>query len=396
MTHLEYLTTKIGPRGSTTGNESRASQYAFDHLKSLDLDPSLEPFTSPKTGWRQFFYASLLGTFAIFIGFLGGRAGSLIAGIISLVTTLSVVFELYFRRNILRWLVPKGKSQNVFVKIAARQDPLRRVLVLAHLDTHRTPWVFETPRRLIFFRLMSTLGTVSFGLLTILFLAIGIFAWQDLRWLAIPLLPIFLIVMAMTAQADRTVFTQGANDNASGAAIVLSLSDQIVQSRLETTEVWLLLTGCEEVGSYGAQAFYQAHTGELSNICAINIDNVGGKGVGVCYATVEGMLIPYRPSSELLHLAERIRQERDDPGIYPMPYTTLHTDGTCLMTHGIPTITFIGLTPDGRLPNWHQVTDTIEEVEPETILAYDQFVMEMLHRLDQSILISTNSSQVEK
>jgi Zn-dependent M28 family amino/carboxypeptidase len=82
--------------------------------------------------------------------------------------------------------------------------------------------------------------------------------------------------LALTAQPDTTPFTHGANDNASGAAIVLSLAERLAREPLARTEVWALGSGCEEVGSYGAQAFADAHRGDLPGLVAISIDNVGG------------------------------------------------------------------------------------------------------------------------
>ena len=382
LTHLEFLTSQIGPRGSTTASELRAAEYARDHFKSLGYETYWEPFRSPKTGWRQFMFASVISTAAVIIGLFGARPGAWMAFIVSLVTAVSVLLELYFRPNLLRWIVPKGSSQNVWAKAIPTGAATRRILVLGHVDTHRTPWVFETPSRLRFFRIMSTLGTASFALIGLLFLVIAVFDLPSIRWLSLLFLPVLIVGILMTGQADRTDFTEGANDNGSGASIVMSLADSLKDDPLSKIEVWFLVTGCEEVGSYGAQAFVAEHRDELEGLKAINLDNVAGKGAGVCFITLEGMLIPMRPSQELLDLAAGIQNENSGQNVYSKPFTTLHTDATCLMSHGIPSLSFVGLTPDNTLPNWHRRTDTLAEVDPGTVEAVDNFVLEMLRRLD--------------
>jgi Zn-dependent M28 family amino/carboxypeptidase len=185
-----------------------------------------------------------------------------------------------------------------------------------------------------------------------------------------------------------TPFTQGANDNASGAAIVISLAQEIAQEPLTNFEVWALCTGCEEVGSYGAQEFIKRHKSELQGNYVINIDNVGGSGAGVCYTTTEGMIVPLKPSSELFSLANQIKADSPELNAYTLPFTTLNTDGSCFMINKIPTLSFVGLTPGSVIPNWHQVTDTFEHVENVSVENTESFVLKLLGRLDQENIAS--------
>jgi hypothetical protein len=311
-----------------------------------------------------------------------GRPGALLAAAAMAVATASVFLEMYFQRNPLRALVRRGPSQNVWARVPAAGPPLRRVLLVGHLDTHRTPWVFTSPRRLAAFRVVTTLGIAGFVVGTLLFATLGLLdlgAWRGLAWL---LAPIYALVLALTAQPDTTPFTEGANDNASGAGIVLSLAERLAREPLARTEVWALGSGSEEVGSYGVQAFAAAHRSELPGLVAISIDNVGGAGVGVCYTRVEGMVFPLRPSPELFALAERIRAERPELEAYSLPYTTLHTDATALMVRGVPSLSFVGLTPAGVLPDWHQVSDVVDRVDSASVERTETFVLELLRRLD--------------
>jgi Zn-dependent M28 family amino/carboxypeptidase len=229
---------------------------------------------------------------------------------------------------------------------------------------------------------MTTLAVVAFILATLLYLLSVFIDVGMLRWLVLILIPVYLIVLALTWQPDTTPYTQGANDNGSGASIVLSLSEQLAHSPLKNIEVWTLCPGCEEVGSHGVQAFVKQHQSELPGLVAINIDNVGGKGAGVCYASVEGMVVPYKAAPELIGLAEKIKAERPDFNAYMKPFTAMHTDAMCFMVNKVPTLSFIGLRPDGVIPNWHQVTDTFDQVDATVVEQTEEFVLELLRRLD--------------
>lgn len=379
MKHLRHLAVHIGPRGSTTAAEKEAAVYAKSHFETLGLKTHWDQFQSPTSGWRPYAIGAFLGLIATGLALAGQP---IVAALLMFIVTLSILAELYFQPNPLRLLVSKAESQNVWAKIPAAQQEKRKIVLVGHLDTHRTPWVFTSPRRLQFFRLVSTLGTASYFISILFFLVMGLVQIGGWQWLALLFVPIHLIVFMISIQPDMTPFTAGANDNASGASIVMSLAAQLAQAPLEHLEVWAVCTGCEEVGIYGTQAFIKTHRSDLGNGLGISIDNVGGEGVGVCYTSVEGILLPLKPSAELFTLAEQLRQERPSFNAYTLPYQFLHTDGTCLMVNKIPTLSFVGLTPNGTLPHWHQISDTIEHINETAVLNHEAFILELLKKLD--------------
>lgn len=385
MSHLRHLALEIGPRGSTTAQERQAAEFARKHFEALGLQTNWEDFTAPKSGWRPFSVAAVIGLCSVPVFLFGGRAGALIAGVIMLIATVSILLEMYFKPNPLRAFVPKGQSQNVWARVLSANQADRRVLIVGHLDTHRTPLVFTSAKWLSFFRVMTTIGVGAFVFTAILYLLSLFIGDSALRLPATVLVPIFLILTVLTVQPDFTPYTHGANDNASGASIVLSIAERLASSPLARTEVWSLCSGCEEVGSYGVQAFVERHRSQLPGVrgvFGIGIDNVGGKGAGVCYTSVEGMVIPYKPAPELIKIADAIKAERSDLNAYTRPFTVLHTDATCLMVNGVPSLSFVGLTPAGAIPGWHQVVDTFDRVDQTAIEATEEFVLELLRRLD--------------
>ena len=382
--HLRALAQGIGPRGSTTPQEREASRYVQRHLEASGLETHWEPFRAPVSGWRPFALAAGVGVVSLALTLTGSRLAVALAALLMSTATVSVFLEMYFRPNALRALVPKGDSQNVWARVPAAGAALRRVVLVAHVDTHRTPWVFTSPTRLTLFRIVTTLGVAAFVIASLLFTALALLGPSGAgAWLLL-LLPVFVVVLALTLQPDGTPFTEGANDNASGAAVVLSLAERLAREPLERTEVIALASGCEEVGSYGAQAFLARHMDLLEDAYAISIDNVGGRGAGPCYTSVEGMVIPLRPAPALIAAAERVAASRPELGAYARPYTTLHTDATAFMSRGVRSLSFVGLTPDGVIPHWHQRSDTLEHVDLASVERTEAFVLALLRDLDAS------------
>jgi len=387
MLHVKHLAVNIGPRGSTTDGERAAAAYVARTFAEMGLKATTEPFTSTVSGWRPFAVAALVALAATVLFLFVNRGVAALLALILLAATVSVFLEMYFRPNLLRPFIRKGQSQNVLARVpsagaAPDSAPRRKVVLVAHMDTHRTPWVFTSPGRLAFFKTMTTVGVVAFVLSAVLFIVFAATGAPWLKWVALALTPVHLTVFALTWQPDTTPYTAGANDNATGVGVLLNLGERLAREPLANTEVWLLASGCEEVGSVGAQAFVKRHRHELENTLAISIDNVGGPGAGVCYTSVEGMVFPLKPSPELFALAEELRAEHPELNAYSLPYTTLHTDATCFMANGVPSLSFVGLTPDGRIPNWHVVSDVFENVDETTVERTEEFVWRLLQRLD--------------
>ena len=49
---------------------------------------------------------------------------------------------------------------------------------------------------------------------------------------------------------------------------------------------------------------------------------------------------------------------------------------------GVPTITISGQGPNGEMPYWHQVGDTVDKLDPEVMVRAHAFVWTYLQALD--------------
>ena len=383
MSHVRHLAETIGPRGSTSAQEREAAEYVRGVLDGLGLSPRVQPFTSAVSAWRPYALAVALAILAVAIYPIGGRVTAAIASVLVAAALVSALLEMNFTANPLRWLLPKGRSQNVIAVIPPAGEVKRRAVLVGHLDTHRTPFLFGSVARLRLFGILSPAGFGGMAGLVGLFAAGAVWQEPALYYASLAPTAVLLLMLPMIVQPDFTPYTAGANDNATGAAVVLALTQRLKEAPLSNTEVWTVHTGCEEVGCYGADAFLREHRERLDGASFITIDTVGGPGSGPCYLTREGTTKRYHSDPGLITLAGEIAAERPELGAYAKAMTLpAYTEGAIGIKYGLPSITFVNFRPDGVLPNWHRPDDTVEHIDADVLARSEEFVWELLCRID--------------
>ena len=382
MEHITVLALEIGPRGSTTAEERKAAEYAAKVLAGRGLEPEIGSFTSARSGWYPFALFSGLMLIALASFLVGGGIGSLAALVLGTVSVASVLLELSFLPNPLRWLLPRAESQNVSARIPARAGTRRKVVLVGHLDTHRTPKVFSSSAWLRVFQTLIPLGLLASIVMLAMFAAGVVF--ENGLWRLSALVPGLLLVgvLAVSLQADLTPFTHGANDNATGAGIVLSLAEDLAAEPLRETEIWVVLSGCEEVGCYGADAFLRDHKDDLQDAFWLTLDSVGAEGTTPCYLTKETFLLTTPSDPGLLEIADTVATEQPALEARSHQFRGAYTEGAIGGKHGLRVLTFLATRPSGAVPNWHRTTDVLERLDEGVLARCETFVKEILARID--------------
>ncbi len=384
MDHVRYLAEQIGPRGSTTAQEATAARYAADVLHRAGLAPVTETFISARSAWLPYAVAFGLILTGQLLFWIAEPWGAVAALVLTVVVLSSLLLELVFRTNPLRWLLPQGESQNVWVRVSPQDEVREQVVLLAHLDTHRTPLAFSTDTWVQVFRTLVPLGLVSVVILAGLLAADLI--WPQPLWQILALVPSLVVlgIWALTLQADTSPYTEGANDNASGVGVVLELARRLAERPLDHTVVWLVLTGCEEVGCYGADAFAQAHADELGRPAWIAVDNVGGADADPTWVERETFLLTARSDPDLLTLAEQAANRRPELNARGATFRGAYTEGAIGDKHGFRVLSLLALREDGGLPDWHRPSDLLQNVDPDTVTGTENFLWELLRQIDHS------------
>ncbi len=362
--HIRALAVEIGPRGSGTENEQRALQYCAEVLKGMGLEVEESAFRSVASAYRPFILVSLLALAAFALSFPDFRDFALV---LAAVAGVSALLEIAFLPNPLMLLLPRRKSGNILAKVPAIRAPRRKIVLVAHVDTHRTPWIWRSPTTYKLYRVLSSLGVFAFlGLPFALYFQSVLFA--VLAGLGI------LAVLLMTLQAEMTPYTPGANDNASGVAMVLELAQYYRKAPLEETEMWFACVGCEEVGAHGARAFVRRYRDQLADARVLVIDNIAGRDTSPRYYLGETMLRPLHPPDDIIAIAEKIALEH--PETYAMPFQQkgAYTDATPFHLADIPCLAVVNHRTDGWIPDWHSMTDTIDRIDDTALDRARRFI----------------------
>jgi hypothetical protein len=380
LAHICALAEEIGPRGPTTPEERRASEYCQEVLVRLGLEARMESFT----GARSIFHQPLLGSLAMLVAFaiypMAGRVSAGLAALLSLVAVASVAMELTFRDNLLRRLVPKAPSQNVIATIPPVGEHQQDLVLVGHVDTQRTPIIFSTPRWIAAYQITTS---VAFGLWLVqvmLYLLGTVTQWAWI-WPVTALSALgALYEAALSLHAERTPFSAGANDNASGAGLVLALAEHLQAEPLRHTRVWLACTGCEESQHYGAADFFRRHVAELHHPVALVFEFLGC--AGPAWLTKEGIVIPFHADRGLVDLARALSAEHPEWGAYPAQINGGNTEMADALLVGVPAITLVGMGPRGEVPYVHQVHDTYDKMDPEVMGRAYAFAWAFIQVLD--------------
>ena len=141
------------------------------------------------------------------------------------------------------------------------------------------------------------------------------------------------------------------------------------------------MTGCEEAGLLGAQAFLRSR--DTAGWLFLNVDNVGGPAT-LRYTLHEGLATKWDCDPGLVAIAERHRSPtrpswawRPSEGPIGLTY-----DVTPVLARGGRGITLVA-GDDGVIPNYHWPTDTPENLDPDSIARTLEVARRMVAAIDR-------------
>jgi hypothetical protein len=376
-----HLARKIGPRGSATENEKLAAQFVRAEMVRFGIPFDWQSFRSPTSAWRPFSYIMGTAVFAAIIAPLANPFTGVIAALLLLLGLWLMIRELNLRDTPLRPLLPQGKSQNVIARLAPTQAIKRRVVLVGHLDSHRTPYFHQTTERQHLFSLILILAFVGLPLNALLFLLLAFTEWVWPYFVAMPVILLHLSGVVITLQVDSTPYSPGANDNASSVGVMLTMAEWLAERPLRHTELWFLFSGCEEVGCYGMRAFLDEYGDQLGqDACFIDFEMMAQGIPGVLQK--EGILTQYDYDPELIKLAEEAAEAvwrpafRKTGGAYGESVVTTQ--------RGFRSVTLNAVLPEtGEPVAWHRPDDDMRVVDRDTLGRVVVWGLEILRRIDE-------------
>ncbi len=381
LERIRILSEEIGPRGPTREGERKAAEFAEAEFQKMGLRPVMESFKSA----RSIFQPHLIGSLGMLIAFiifpLGGIATAVIAALLSILVLATELMELGFQNNLYRLILPKGESQNVHAVIPPSGEHTGDLVIVGHLDSQRTPFIFRSPKHVKFYDNFVTVVFITFILQVVLYSLSVFFPWSWVWYATIPTAICSILLAAICIEADATPFTAGANDNATAAGMVLTLAEQFARNPLEHTRVWAVCTGCEEVQHYGMIDFYRRHLGDLKNPKALVFEMLGC--AGPAWLTREGIIVPFKADPGLVGIVEGLAREHPEWGAYPAKISGGNTEMADAVRNKIPAIALFGMTREGVAPYWHQRADTFDKMDGDVLERTWEFTRALIREIDE-------------
>lgn len=172
--------------------------------------------------------------------------------------------------------------------------------------------------------------------------------------------------------ANRLKPVDGANDGASGTAVLLELARVLAKQLPDSVGVDILLTDAEDYGS-------DEHEDSWALGARYFADNLPEPG----YSPLSAILLDMVGDSAARFPREYFSEESDpalldrlwgiasDLGYGSLfvnePGNAITDDHLELIQAGIPAVDIIDLRPDGFCPQWHTLGDTVEKLSPATL-----------------------------
>jgi hypothetical protein len=386
LSHAQVLA-KNG-RGSATAAEKEAGDYVQEQLMSLGVrDIQIQPFYGERSLWL--FIALVLG-----LALVGHAAYWLLRKPIGnlpalLITVLAFGFSGYLiwcrftlRDYPLRNILPRAPSQNVIAKIPPDGEAQRRLILVAHLDSHRAVLWFATDFLVRMFVPFSIVTLYGIYLAIPIYLMAALTHWQVFAWLGLVLAFFHFLGWFSGVTADLGQYSPGANDNASSVGTLLALAERLQQQPLQNTEIWLAFTGCEETSGDGLLALIKEYGALLKDTLFVDLEMVG-IGDRISYIREEGNLNRLTIPQEVEALVKEVGQPF---GLQPAstPLVGASTECSILLKHGFKAVCFIAHWQGSTiLPEWHRLTDTPDRLQLTSLERVHAFTWDLLQRFDQ-------------
>ena len=272
-------------------------------------------------------------------------------------------------------IFPQRRSQNIMGRIPARETAQERVVLLAHMDTDMTRLRHNPKLRDYAPYLFAGLPqTALFGSLLTLF---GAPIWM--RQLVAATL---FGEAGLSVVDDMGTSTTGANDNASGVAMLLALGGQLTQNPLQKTEVVLNFTGCGTVAGQGSAEIVKEFGDQWQDAWWLSLDNIGAGEL--CWVSSHGLSKTdrYEPHSEVVERLSRIAHNNPTLGIMGRSMTTLDDVGP-LRAKNMKAAGLMGYDrASGHPKSWDAEADAPNTVQPETLTRTWEYMWAILRDID--------------
>lgn len=366
--HVIYLSKRIGPRGPGTDGESAAAAYVSRVFSESKISTDSEGFSSWKSDLHALIIFFSLAIFAYLI-FLQSYALSFA---VSLIVFFLFQMETYSWGTVSK-LLPKTPSSNVIGRIIPDGHVRKRIVFVANYDTAKNSPLGNSfiARFYNIFYIASFICIIAITVLGVAGLGASLLRFSKgsirMMWLVISPFPAYLLLFTMLILIGEIWgrYQGGANDNASGVAVLLYVMGQLSKEPPESVEIWGVATGRGFAGGRGMVDLIKRHRSELKNAYIINLDHVGRGETKLL--TREGSIIGFRCNNQLKRLAFDTTQKLIHTHLGKGKCRVKKSDGMIALARGFKAITIAGNSSGGTYSGFRSSNDTTDKISRSSL-----------------------------
>jgi len=321
-------------------------------------------------------------------GALGGRAAlrghRLRGAVMGAAGAFAAATDMPPGRRYLREILPKQEATNVVTTVGP-EDAERTVVLVAHHDAAHSGLVFHPaiPELADRAGLIENANTSPPLMWPIIGgpAAVAVGSLLGSRKLTRAGALVSALFAAEMVDIGLRKVVPGANDNATGVAVLVAIARALAADPTERTRVMLVSTS-EEANCAGMEAFGRRHFPELpvDSTFILSIDTVGSPHL--CVLRGEGMrgMRDYPPRA--LGLVDGLA---DELGVYLFPNLRLRnaTDGCIALAGGYECASLASCTDLKQPSNYHWPSDVPENVDYSSVADAVRLTEALVRRLDE-------------
>jgi hypothetical protein len=381
MAHMEAICKGIGPRPSTSDQERRAADYVAQTLRRWGIhDIQRQRFKSQNSaGWTTI-PSLVAGFLAAILGMVGGQWGKILISLLFIGSAHTFRQSLFVKPPFFHRLITRWTSQNVIATVPAAGAAQQTLILVGHLDSQKQRFQFPPPQAKIQ-KAETSLPIVAGFVGGVLSLITALFKPRAKPWWLWPMGAAYAWGLGGALYDEAQPHVEGANDNATAVSVLLGIGEALRVHPLQRTNVILLFTGCEEVGCVGMERYLQRYAPSPESSYWIDVEMVGTGNL--CYVTQHGIsyVSTYTPHSEMVEMAERVAQRRPELEVTGKDMVMVEEIAN-LWRHGYKAVCLAGYNEAGALPNWHRLSDNLDNIEPETLSRAARYTWDLVQEID--------------
>ena len=373
MTPLEKILTDIaelsGARPPLSQEEYEAAQFVKSRLESLGLtDIDEQFFYSSGRLIERIAPVSLLAMAGLWLGLGESRWRRWLGAGLASLAGWSAYQAQHGETTWWELFWPQRRSTNVIGRISPTDSIQKRVVLIAHLDTDLARLSANPKLRDILPPPTAMLQKLAVG-------GVGLATENQWRWARKLMLAGVIAHFSLMLADESGAYLDGVNDNAASAGLLLYLAETLVQNPLKQTEVICAFTGCDTINGRGTAELVEEYGSEWQDADWIVLDSIGSGEL--CWE------LPYR-AMVIGDVVSKIAFQNPAWGIIGRNLNTLSPIAP-LRSEGLNAIAVMGYERSSNFPDhWRQESDTIENLDPDTLTKVWQFISEILEAVDSA------------